>query len=336
MRTILGLIFASICILSCQKKLEIPVNFYYWKTHFSVDTLAQNVVKNLQSETLYLRFLDVGLVAGNVVPIAPVSLDSSSSLLFKNIVPVVYIKNEVMLDENVDMLILINNITNLIESKKSHYGLVITEVQFDCDWSGKSRAKYFQFLQEFKAKTKYNISATIRLHQIKYPTATGIPPVDKGVLMYYNMNAINTDGVNSIYDEKTALQYVKYLSSYDLPLDVALPLFSWVIVNRGGQNVQLIRKVDIADFLSQEGLKKMNDKEYQVIDAFIYEHVFLQEGDVLRIEQVSQDDVITMKKQIAQYLLDIPKQIIYYDLDGLNFKNMNYDSKTIKKMGDWY
>lgn len=336
MRTILGLIFASICILSCQQKKTIPVNFYYWKTHLSIDTVAQAVVENLQSETLYLRFLDVGLADGNVVPIAPVSMDSTSLSLFKNVVPVVYIKNEVMLNESIDISFLINKIEQLIESNKKQYNIPIHEVQFDCDWSRKSRARYFQFLREFKAKTQYEISATIRLHQIKFPTQTGIPPVDKGVLMYYNMNAINTDGVNSIYDEKTALQYAKYLSNYDLKLDVALPLFSWVIVNRGGKNVQLIRKVDIADFLSQEGLSKITDQEYQVTAAFIYEHVFLQEGDRLRIEQVSKNDIDAMKKQIATYLPYIPQQIIYYDLDGLNFKNMNYDNKTIKEMGYWY
>lgn len=336
MRVILGLIFACIFWVSCQKKEQLPVNFYYWKTHFSVDTLAQHIVKDLQSETLYLRFLDVGLVDENVVPIAPVSIDSTSVSLFKNIVPVVYIKSEVMLNESVDIALLINNISNLIESNKKHYHLPIKEVQFDCDWSGKSRAQYFQFLQAFKAKTQYQISATIRLHQVKYPVKTGIPPVDKGVLMYYNMNAINTNGVNSIYDKKTALQYAKYLSNYDLPLDVALPLFSWVIVNRGGQNVQLMRKVDIADLVAQASMKKINDQEYQVTDAFIYQHVFLKEGDMLRIEQVSKSDVEEMKKQIATYLPYTPNQIIYYDLDGLHFKNMNYDSKTIKKMGYWY
>lgn len=336
MRIILGLIFASIILLGCQKKEPIPVSFYYWKTHFSVDSLAQNIVKDLHSETLYLRYLDVGLVGGDVVPIAPVTIDSTSLTLFKRIVPVVYIKNEVMLEDSIDLSLLVERISSIIESKNDYYSVAISEVQFDCDWSGKSRARYFQFLQDFKAKTNYHISATIRLHQVKYPVKTGIPPVDKGVLMYYNMNAINTDGVNSIYDKNTALQYAKYLSNYDLPLDVALPLFSWAIVNRGGQNVQLMRKVDVADLKAQASLQKINDNEFKVTDAFIYQHVFLKEGDTLRIEQVSQSDVEEMKKQIAQYLPYTPKQIIYYDLDGLNFKNMNYDSKTIKKMGDWY
>ena len=64
------------------------------------------------------------------------------------------------------------------------------EIQLDCDWNSSTQKKYFNLIEEMKLyPTWENIvwSATIRLHQLKYPKQTGVPPVNKGVLMFYNM-----------------------------------------------------------------------------------------------------------------------------------------------------
>jgi hypothetical protein len=68
------------------------------------------------------------------------------------------------------------------------------KIQIDCDWSQGTKHNYFQFLKQFKAlDTTLQLSCTIRLHQVKYPTITGIPPVDEGTIMYYNMGKLNED-----------------------------------------------------------------------------------------------------------------------------------------------
>jgi hypothetical protein len=46
---------------------------------------------------------------------------------------------------------------------------------------------YLKFIAVFKKLSKKKLSATIRLHQVKYFKKTKIPNVDSGVLMYYNM-----------------------------------------------------------------------------------------------------------------------------------------------------
>ena len=77
------------------------------------------------------------------------------------------------------------------------------EVQFDCDWTQITKNNFFYFLSYFKKQlanrismttpdplrdlqTEPVVSATIRLHQLKFPEKTGVPPVDKGMLMFYN------------------------------------------------------------------------------------------------------------------------------------------------------
>ena len=90
-------------------------------------------------------------------------------------------------------------------------------------------------LEAFKKEYRYQLSATIRLHQVKYREETGVPPVDYGVLMYYNMGHISAMGANSIYDRSTALRYLGKLREYPLPLDIALPMFAWGVHSADGQ-----------------------------------------------------------------------------------------------------
>ena len=92
--------------------------------------------------------------------------------------------------------------------------LKFKELQIDCDWTESTRDKYFHLLSTLRNELERNkqiISATIRLHQVKYAAITGIPPVHRGMLMYYNMGKINATDNNSVYDKKIA---EKYISSY--------------------------------------------------------------------------------------------------------------------------
>ena len=74
------------------------------------------------------------------------------------------------------------------------------------------------------------LSATIRLHQVKYYKQAGIPPVDRGMLMFYNMGKLNAlTAENSIYNSNDAAGYIETVDDYPLKLDLALPAFSWAV-----------------------------------------------------------------------------------------------------------
>ncbi|MEZ4901823.1 MAG: hypothetical protein R2822_08725 [Spirosomataceae bacterium] len=53
--------------------------------------------------------------------------------------------------------------------------LLWKEVQIDCDWTVATKAKYFRLLQQISALLPPSVilSATIRLHQIKFYRTTG-------------------------------------------------------------------------------------------------------------------------------------------------------------------
>src|SRR5262249_10937959 len=71
----------------------------------------------------------------------------------------------------------------------------IRELQFDCDWTDTTRTGFFAFIEQVRAAAPPGLatSATIRLHQVKYRERTGVPPVGRGMLMFYNMGRFSAD-----------------------------------------------------------------------------------------------------------------------------------------------
>lgn len=134
-----------------------------------------------------------------------------------------------MLLPETDASTLTDRTIDFIDQINKSIAIACNEIQIDCDWTLASRDKYMDFVTQLKHKSNKKLSATIRLHQIKYFKKTGVPLVDYGVLMYCNMGHIAADSMNSIYDRKTGQGYLKNLEDYPLRLEVALPVFSWAI-----------------------------------------------------------------------------------------------------------
>ena len=98
------------------------------------------------------------------------------------------------------------------------------EIQFDCDWTERTKYNYFQFLRLFAARSGAIVSSTIRLFQIRYSERTGIPPVDHGVLIFYNMGADDTVASHPIYERAVEHRFTPSLRRYPLTMDLALPI----------------------------------------------------------------------------------------------------------------
>ena len=143
-------------------------------------------------------------------------------------------------------------------------------------------------LEAFKKEFPYQLSATIRLHQVKYREKTGVPPVDYGVLMYYNMGRITATGANSIYDRSTALRYLGKLRAYPLPLDIALPMFAWGVHSADGQVLNLVGGLTHAQAQAISTLVRIDASDiYKVAEQTYYKGRVWQAGDLIKIEEVS-------------------------------------------------
>lgn len=321
--------FAIILCIGCKKETEpVAISFYFWKTAFNLTPKEHAVLTDLNVTKLYLRYFDVALKNDTALPVAPIVFKQKPDGY--KVVPVVYIKNEVFL-EPIATDSLAANIFKYINQISESGNVKVDEIQFDCDWSLKSKQNYFQFIEYFK-KLHPNVSATIRLHQVKYPEKTGIPNVTSGTLMYYNMGTISADESNSIYSQKIAKNYVHSLQNYKLPLNIALPIFSWGVQIRDQQIVNLIGGLRLAD-LEKEHFKKITEKRYKVLKDVVYEGRFLAKDDEIKLEDVSPSQLKEMMNDIKKNRSQKPNEIILYDL---NESNLNaYEKEDFKDINRW-
>lgn len=323
------LLLVLFIVFGCVKQPNnIATSFYYWKTNFALKPSEKELIKELGVKKLYIRYFDVALKDDIAIPLTAVVFNDSIPDM--EIVPVVYIKNEVMLNAKVNLNDLADNVLRYIDQINNKHKINIKEIQFDCDWTLKSKERYFSFIHFIKEKKELKISSTIRLHQIKHHRKTGIPDVDEGVLMYYNMGSIAADSLNSIYDRSIAEKYISSLKTYPLKLNVALPIYSWLIHSRDGKVINLLSRVRREDIETNTAFEKKDKNRFLVKKAGTYFGKFFKQEDQIKIEQIESDDLQQMVRDISKNIPDNPKEIIFYDLEEKNINS--YEKEFFKKL----
>jgi hypothetical protein len=302
--------------------------FYYWKTVWSpspelVGSLSQNHIGRL-----YMRFFDVEWDESQLEPrpVSPLRFNSKTPEGVE-VVPVVYIVNAVFLKMNYkDVEALADHVWNKVKEMSEEQGLDFHQLQLDCDWSDNSRRNYFHFvdLLAHRLKNQHKIvSATIRLHQIKYADRTGIPPVSRGMLMFYNFGRIQADSPrSSIFNPQDAGLYASYISSYPLKLDLVLPAFSWNVHSRDGQVLGLIENVPEQDIAAFDGFQKVAASKYSATRSFFFRGRYFMRGDVVLTETTTPDltkQAAAMAKQGAGWGRNYGT-VALFDLDEQHLK----------------
>lgn len=317
-------------LFSCSKNEKPTVAFYYWKTILQFSPTEKEILRDNDVSKLYVRYFDIGLhpVTQNPIPISPIRFQENVHK-FK-IVPVVFIQNKVMLTPNLNVEELAQKTIRLVEEINTNNKINCQEIQIDCDWTLKSKDNYLEFIERFKKLSQKKLSATIRLHQVKYFKKTKIPNVDSGVLMYYNMGTIATDSLNSIYNKKIAEKYLESLKKYPLHLDFALPIYSWGVHIRNQKVIGLRSKLNLEELKKDANFKKTGSMFFKVKKANYKNGIFYEENDLLKIESISSKDLIEMAKDLDENLAQTPREIIFYDLDEFNIKN--YEKNIFKQV----
>jgi len=317
--------FAFITLASCQKSQPPTLNFYHWKTEFRLET-EKEYLRQLNSQKLYVRLFDVDFhPEQGAVPVGSTQI-VDTTLPVKAIVGVVFITNRTMLQISPSALDdLAKKITKKIFQKTEK--IPLAGIQLDCDWTEKSQENFFKLCNLVKQICKQKnleFSVTIRLHQFKYFSQTGVPPADKGVLMLYNLGDIdgrNTE--NSILEISKAESYLKNSEKYPLPLSVALPLFRWVVVQRMGKTVHLLSQIEKNDLEQNAKCEKAQKNIFIVKENHYFGGAYLYEGDSLRWEEISPETLEQLAKITARHVET--QEIIFYHLDSKTIKAFSYE-----------
>jgi len=190
------------------------------------------------------------------------------------------------------------------------------EILIDCDWSEKSKDNYFYFLKQIKKGfPTAQISSTIRLWQYKFASKAGIPPVDKGLLMCYNLTKPDDFKTkNSIGTSNELAQYITH-SEYKLKLDIALPLYSWAVVFRGNQFKGILSDYDLL-LKDSIKLKKSSESKYVLEDDVLVGQTYLRNGDEIRIEKISEEELDKMISIIKDKIkIDNQTKVTFFSFD---------------------
>jgi hypothetical protein len=198
-----------------------------------------------------------------------------------------------------------------------------SEVQVDCDWTDRTRQAFFTFCRTLRSLTAGDhaiLSATIRLHQVKYSDRVGVPPVDRGMLMFYNLGHLTADNArSSIFNVEDAQRYTASLDTYPLPLDGALAIFSWAVHGRSGRVVGLIEKPDPTALSRTAGVAPQDAEHYRAAQATLVQGSYLQEGDTLRLESMTPSLARQAGALLGQHFHpSAPFTLALFDLDERN------------------
>ena len=290
---------AAVVLLSaCSRKDggESVRAVYYWSTVLDIDTMKQAFLKAHGVRRMYVRYFDV--VPGDDGRPVP-----NATLRFKTavpegleVVPTVYIVNECMAGDTAGLARKV--LRRVVRMSETNGVKGVRELQVDCDWTRRTRPRYFGFLRTLVALAKsegIEVSATIRLHQL----SEAPPPVRRGVLMMYNTGDFTDIACQKpILDMADAAPYLRRLASYRLPLASAYPIYSWRILFRGGKYVGIMHRDDDLPVLP---------------------------GDTVIERTPAIEDIMDAARAVAARRKDAVQEVILFDLSNRNITRYNPD-----------
>ncbi len=356
----------------CDKSLQPPVSFCYWKTHLDFKSSEINLAKEVGVNHLYVRYFDVDWnePLKMAVPIAVVNHHYYLNLPANHITPSIFITNlalEKTANKQIPLLAqkisdkikylnknmkrdYINGIgekfidwekydynppdslltqRDTLESiAKREWKANFDEVLIDCDWTEKNRNKFFRFIDEIKRNfPDKTITATLRLWQYRHSKKAGIPPSHRCLLMCYNMNSprefSSRNSIASVADLKPYLEN----DAYPLPFDIALPVFNWAALYRGGKFKQLINgfsetilEKDTATY------KKIEKHTFMYRRDTVFGNTYIRNGDILKTEYVDKKELQGMIKILSSLKKDEKQRVTFFDWDTLQIKYYGKES----------
>jgi hypothetical protein len=321
-------LFFFVLLTACSHN-EVDRGIYFWKSKFVLSETESDFVKKHDVKKIYIKYFDVDIdpSIGKPIPIATVDFKEKPTKSYR-IVPTVFITNRSLQRLNkLDIEDLANKICQRIIEMNTNFMLEdIIEIQIDCDWTFSTQKKYFELLKNISKNYLLEdkiLSATIRLHQIKYVDETGIPPVDRGLLMCYNICNIKDYNVkNSIFDLTEAEKYIDNLNEYKLPLDIALPIYGWGVVFSAQKFRLIINNLDNEDLTKNQDFEEIQSNYFKAIKRTEINGYHIDKNEIIRVEGSEMEEIIKFSKKTKMNNKNYSVVLFHLDEKIINrFKN---------------
>lgn len=318
---------------ACQRQptAVVPAVFH-WRNNDALNYADREAIAAHGMQRVYFKVLDIGWNPANgAYPVSSVAVPymwrgySGGQPAWADLVqlvPAIFITNATMeqLDpEGVDRLA-----HNLLRTLREQCPPNIASVLLDCDWTATTRDRFFRLVRTMRDSLGVPLSATIRLHQYAHPGKTGVPPADRGMLMVYNTGKVNEPGMpNSIFSREEAAPYFTRKKPYPLPMDLALPAFSWGAHFRKGRFLGIMQE-DLIDRAVALGLLKGDPNgRMQVIRE---ENDLLPElhlGDELRMERMTPEVIRQVAELARQAVNSDTTAVAFFEVGTRAFRSLD-------------
>lgn len=143
-------------LISCNENNKPVISFYYWKTIFKLSETEKEVIRENNVHKIYIRYFDIDLHPKNESPIPLSPIRFQEKMNGFDIVPVIYIKNKVMLKPNLDIDDLVRKSVGLVNEINFKNKINCKLIQIDCDWTLSSKDNYLKFIAIFKSFRRRN------------------------------------------------------------------------------------------------------------------------------------------------------------------------------------
>ena len=324
----LGVFIAGIMIIlsACSDggSRSVTRAFYYWKSG-DIRLFENHIFEESNAQKLYIKIFEITLDdLEGAIPQSKAYTEFTKEFLDQaEIVPTIFIENDVIAKSTTEQLDeLAKNTVSLTEKfindklkANSNDVLRCNEIQIDCDWMASSKESYFKFLKAIKKYSDKQISCTVRLYPYKFTKEMGVPPVDRVMLLCYNLlNPKNHSDKNTILDLEELKKYVQTDNNYPLPLDVGLPAYSscYMFVNGKFDEVRHAVPEDLEEIT----LEKTGKLWYTVERDTSFKYDYYKGGQQIKIERVSAKLLLDATKMIVDNVeLDDELTVAIYHLD---------------------
>ena len=330
------ILILSITVVNCHSSYNKSQRaFYYWKQQCHLTSEDSTIFKQLHITKLYVRYFDLVRQSGQLTITPPVSIGSNLKLSEIEVIPVVFITPEALKGlDDVKIPDTVNQLIGTVIKIGQNAGLTpFKEFQIDCDWTPSTKDRFFHLLKILKTLTEMEnrtLSCTIRLHQLADPTRTGIPPVDRGMLMPYNLDPVHKPGTtDSIMDEKLLRSYIDRSRQYPLLLDIVLPIFTWAAhFDMDKKFLGLIRDVTLNDLKENNKLKNEKQRFYRASETTYIRDIKIIKGDYIRLDGATYNNLMRMAGYLEKKKREIMKR------NPLTISLFHYSPQTVNAITD--
>jgi len=316
-RILLALLLALLA--GCrQERVAAKASFYVWRTRLELSQADHKALSELKVQRLRVRLFDVVRDGDGIHPVGKLHVASMDAIPVTEILPVVFLREAVFRGTPVPAG-LAGQILSERDKICQEGKLRCRGMELDCDWTPGSRQGYFDLckvLSDSLHARNEMLHSTLRLHQYHSPAQTGVPPVDRLTLMAYNMGPTTASPARqSILDMKELARWLDTKSVYPKPLDVALPLYSWALVVRDGNPVDILQQATASELDSLPWLEARSDGLWKAKQGFFLHGLWIRKDDGLKLES---PDVSSLRKAADLLARKLPAQtdreVIYFDL----------------------